>query len=389
MGIGPSLEDVYYQQKVKLGEGGYGKVWRAVDRKTNGFAAIKQLDKLNLYVWQGVKRAAILKEIEILSACQHENVIKLYHWFEDSRFISLGLEYCDGGDLEDKLKERGWQLREREAANWMRQICSAISGLFATGICHRDIKPGNFMLSQGTVKLADFGLATFLGSSELLSEKCGTPAFMAPEQQLLGQVSFGYGFPVDVWAAGLTLNMLLSGGQHPFLTYSGTSLDMPRLLRGTMSFGASGLADLGDLVGLKSGYGVTEAAKALCRKMVEPDPMKRISIDEALQADWLNCHGTESAEADAVPELTDPARHLLIKLQQQLTHAEQQVKAAEEREVQLLARLASSPTGKHDRDVTLVVQSSPPRGLNGCCSSSKEDAGSMSMGLFVSSMLRM
>lgn len=382
MGLGPSLEDVYYQQKVKLGEGGYGTVWRAVDRKTNDFAAIKQLDKLNLYVWQGVKRAAILKEIEILSTCQHENVIKLYNWFEDSRFISLGLEYCDGGDLEDKLKERGWKLREREAANWMRQICSAISALFAAGICHRDIKPGNFMLARGTVKLADFGLATFLGSSELLSEKCGTPAFMAPEQQLLGQVSFGYGFPVDIWAAGITLNMLLCGGQHPFLTYSGT-LDMPRLLRGKMNFGASGLADLGDLVGLKSVYGVTEAAKALCRKMVEPDPMKRINIDEALQADWLNFQGTESAEADAVPELSDPARHLLIKLQQQLTLAEQQVKAAEEREVQLLARLARTD----DRDVSMAVVSSPPRCLNGCCSSSKEDAGSL--GLFASSMLRM
>eukprot|EP00930_Biecheleria_cincta_P037425 TRINITY_DN25686_c0_g1_i1.p1 TRINITY_DN25686_c0_g1~~TRINITY_DN25686_c0_g1_i1.p1 ORF type:complete len:384 (+),score=101.75 TRINITY_DN25686_c0_g1_i1:147-1298(+) len=382
MGLGPSLEDIYYQQKVKLGEGGYGTVWRAVDRKTNKFAAIKQLDKLNLYVWQGVKRADILNEIEILSTCQHENVIKLYHWFEDSRFISLGLEYCDGGDLEDKLKERGWKLREREAANWMRQICSAISALFTKSICHRDIKPGNFMLARGTVKLADFGLATFLGSSELLSEKCGTPAFMAPEQQLLGHVSFGYGFPVDVWAAGITLNMLLSGGQHPFLTYSGT-LDMPRLLRGTMSFGGSGLADLGDLVGLKSGYGVTEAAKALCRKMVEPDPMKRISIDEALQADWLNCPGSESdEEANTVPELTDPARHLLMKLKQQLSVAEQQVKAAEEREVQLLARLARND----DRDVTMVFQSSPPRCLTGCCSSSREDGSSM--GLFGSSTLQ-
>lgn len=384
MGLGPSLEDVYYQQKVKLGEGGYGTVWRAVDRKTNDFAAIKQLDKLNLYVWHGVKRAAILKEIEILNSCEHVNVIKLHQWFEDSRFISLGLEYCDGGDLEDKLKERGWKLQERESANWMRQICSAISALFAKSICHRDIKPGNFMLARGTVKLADFGLATFLGNSELLSEKCGTPAFMAPEQQLLGQMSVGYGFPVDVWAAGITLHMLLCGGQHPFLTYSGSSLDMPRLLRGKLDFGVSGLADLGDLVGLKSSYGITEAAQALCRKMVVPDPMKRVTIDQALLADWLNCRETtENAEADTAPALTGPAQHLLLKLQQQLTLAEQQVKAAEEREVELLARLA-----RHDdRDVTMMVQTSPVRCLHGCCSSSREDAGSL--GLFASSMLRM
>ena len=78
---------------------------------------------------------------------------------------------------------------------------------------HRDIKPGNFMLSSGLLKLSDFGFATFLAKGETSKEDVGTPAYMAPEQHLLKKGSPGYGHPVDVWAAGCTLHMLL--GLHP------------------------------------------------------------------------------------------------------------------------------------------------------------------------------
>ena len=78
----------YFQQKVKLGQGGFGTVWRAVDKKTNHFVAVKQIDKLQSY-WQGAKRSEIQLEIDILRACDHENVTKLYTYFEDSQNISI------------------------------------------------------------------------------------------------------------------------------------------------------------------------------------------------------------------------------------------------------------------------------------------------------------
>merc|ERR550525_942597 len=98
----------------------------------------------------------------------------------------------------------------------MNYILSAIAFLHRKGICHRDVKPDNFMVAKGTLKLADFGLATFVPPGKLLKDKCGTPAFMAPEIHSLPKRSPGYGFPVDVWAAGVTMYMILHQGQHPF-----------------------------------------------------------------------------------------------------------------------------------------------------------------------------
>lgn len=64
----------YFQQKVKLGHGGFGTVWRAIDRKTNHFVAVKEIDKLKAY-WQGAKRSEIQMEISILQACDHTNLV--------------------------------------------------------------------------------------------------------------------------------------------------------------------------------------------------------------------------------------------------------------------------------------------------------------------------
>merc|ERR1711971_1452443 len=79
------------------------------------------------------------------------------------------------------------------------------------------------MISHGVLKLADFGMAAVLPREGALTQKCGTPAFMAPEQHNLAN-SGGYGMAVDMWAAGVILYMMLNGGRHPFL--KGQQMDM-------------------------------------------------------------------------------------------------------------------------------------------------------------------
>eukprot|EP00913_Durusdinium_trenchii_P028762 g26974.t1 len=255
MGLGQSVEDLYFPQKVKLGQGGFGTVWRAIDRKTNRFVAVKQIDKLKAY-WQGAKR----------------NVTKLYNCFEDSATISIAMEYCDGGDLDDKLKERGWKVPEEQAARWMHQICSAIGHLHARNICHRDIKPGNFMLAMDVLKLS-------CKKHLVIWWLCAFRQLAPP----VARISFstdsgsGYGHPVDVWAAGCTLHMLISGGRHPFVKGKST-LDMPNLLEGNLDFG---LSMFGDLMGSET------PARSLCRRMVCPDLKTRLTIEETLTDPWL------------------------------------------------------------------------------------------------------
>mmetsp|Transcript_42830 Transcript_42830/g.118380 ORF Transcript_42830/g.118380 Transcript_42830/m.118380 type:complete len:596 (-) Transcript_42830:84-1871(-) len=278
------LEECYFLQKVKLGQGSFGTVWRAVDRRTNDVVAVKQLDKAAM-PRRGVRKEDIEREIAIMRDVSDDNVTRLLDSFEDHRAIYLALEYCDGGDFGDKVKEVGNTLQEPEAADWVRQICSAIHALHRKAICHRDIKPDNFMVHGGILKLADFGLALHLPKGKLLTEKCGTPAFMSPEQHKLPRHSRGYGHACDVWAAGISMYMLMLGGRHPFLSDRGVGkeLDEQRLLQGQLDFSfSSGFF----------GFGIpdtrfSEQAKCFCKQMVNPDWKTRITVDAALRDPWL------------------------------------------------------------------------------------------------------
>lgn len=309
--VGAQLEERYFLQKVKLGQGSFGTVWRAVDKHKGITVAIKQLDKATL-PRRGVTRQDIEREISMMKACSHENITKLFDTFEDNSSIYLALEYCDGGDFGDKVRERGLVAEEKEVAEWMRQMCAAICALHAKSICHRDIKPDNFMVSEATpqasfmLKLSDFGLAIYLPKGKLLQEKCGTPAFMAPEQHHLPKRSSGYSFPVDVWAAGVSMYMVIFGGKHPFLNERG-HLDDNMLLTGEMDFrdpsANKGFFGLGNFGGVPMRF--SEDARALCKKMVEPDQAKRISAEDTRGLAWLGT-GAKGAVAGRSPSPPTP-----------------------------------------------------------------------------------
>jgi serine/threonine protein kinase len=205
------LEDNYFVQKVKLGEGAFGTVWRGVEKKTDETVAIKQLKKQGAN--GGRNRQDYEHEVSIMKRVKHENVLQFRAAFEDQRGIWLVLDYCDGGDLGDQIASR--QMSTSAAASWMAQVCAAIGAMHSAGVVHRDVKPDNFMISNGVLKLADFGLADVLPNEGKLTQRCGTPAFMAPEQHDLIN-SGGYGMAVDMWAAGVILHMMLNGGRHPF-----------------------------------------------------------------------------------------------------------------------------------------------------------------------------
>jgi len=282
------VEERYFLQKVKLGQGSFGTVWRAVDRENGRIVAMKQLDKASLPK-RGVSPADIEREVSMMKACPHENITELHDVFQDSSCIYLALEYCDGGDFGDKVKERGWGIEEAEVAGWMRQICAALAALHSKGVCHRDIKPDNFMV-KGTgadmaLKLADFGLSIVLPRDQLAREKCGTPAFMSPELHHLPKRSPGYSFPVDVWAAGVSMYMVMFGGKHPFINDSG-QLDDQTLLNGELDFRHKD-AYKGFFAFGPATLRFSDDARTLCKRMVEADPSKRISSEESISVPWL------------------------------------------------------------------------------------------------------
>merc|ERR1711963_604288 len=108
-----------------LGEGSFGVVRRAVDKRDQTVVAIKQVDKDQL-TRRGLRREDVEREITVMRACEHKNIMRLLDAWEDVTKVCMVFEYCDGGDFGDKLKECADKLEDAEACRYMSHILSAI-----------------------------------------------------------------------------------------------------------------------------------------------------------------------------------------------------------------------------------------------------------------------
>lgn len=126
----------------------------------------------------------MINEIDIMRAADHENVIKLYEVYETEKSIYLVLELIQGKSLQESFKRPNSKeaFSEIRIRNIIRSLLDALAYLASQDIMHRDLKPENILLDKGEkVKIADFGLATFIHVDDYLFKKCGTPGYIAPE----------------------------------------------------------------------------------------------------------------------------------------------------------------------------------------------------------------
>jgi eukaryotic-like serine/threonine-protein kinase len=202
----------HYRITQKLGAGGMGVVYKAIDLKLERTVALKFLPQD--MVVTGSDRERLLREARAASMLDHPN-IGVIHGLEESEdhqfFIVMG--YYDGMTLAERL-DRG-VVPIREALDLGIQIARGLSAAHALNIVHRDIKPSNVIITQGNlVKIVDFGLARVVASASATQSisLTGTLPYMAPEQ-ILGE-------PVDqrsdVWALGVVLVQMITGS-HPFV----------------------------------------------------------------------------------------------------------------------------------------------------------------------------
>lgn len=203
---GPEQEELHYIPIRVLGHGAYGEA-----------TLYRRTEDDSLVVWKEVglarlsekERRDALNEIVILSLLQHDNIIAYYNHFLDSNTLLIELEYCNGGNLFDKIVRQKGQLFQEEMVIWyLFQIVSAVSCIHRAGILHRDIKTLNIFLTKANlIKLGDYGLAKQLGSEFSMAETCvGTLYYMSPE--LCQGVK--YSFKSDIWAVGCVLYELLT-----------------------------------------------------------------------------------------------------------------------------------------------------------------------------------
>ena len=216
-----------YEIIKELGEGAFGKVVSAKNKKSGDIRAIKQLSKKKISP-EDLER--FKREVDVLKTIDHPNIIKLYEIYETQNHIYLVMEKCDGGELFDDLMvrlESGHMYTEKEVAIIMRQVMSAIEYCHQKKICHRDLKAENVLflnkkeldsgLKEGKkskkmnkideiknpIKVIDFGLSQIIKPD--IQSKVGT-AYYFPPEVLDGH----YTEKCDVWSAGVLLYILLS-----------------------------------------------------------------------------------------------------------------------------------------------------------------------------------
>mmetsp|Transcript_35179 Transcript_35179/g.79447 ORF Transcript_35179/g.79447 Transcript_35179/m.79447 type:complete len:506 (-) Transcript_35179:124-1641(-) len=294
-----------------LGQGSFGTVWRAYLRKGGVAVAVKELEKRKMVELE-VPAALVLSEVEFMRECNgNDRFVQLIDFIETKGIYFIVLEFCDGGNLEDAAKECEGRLGERQAVHMMRQMLEGICFLHSRNICHRDIKPQNVMLVGNAcsehvkMKLGDLGIAARFKPGEMLLDKVGTPAFMAPELHLLPERSSGYDHKVDMWAIGVVLVFLLSL-EYPFVDGSG------RLLRNQLLRGDLPLWDMNVFSGLfqrvQEATGMrrkrpSRSAQDLIRLLLNPKRQNRPSAARSLQHTWFKPGTDYEDRGDDLPLL--------------------------------------------------------------------------------------
>nr|XP_036231369.1 serine/threonine-protein kinase 10 isoform X2 [Bactrocera oleae]XP_036231370.1 serine/threonine-protein kinase 10 isoform X2 [Bactrocera oleae]XP_036231371.1 serine/threonine-protein kinase 10 isoform X2 [Bactrocera oleae]XP_036231372.1 serine/threonine-protein kinase 10 isoform X2 [Bactrocera oleae] len=193
----------FWEMVGELGDGAFGKVYKAQHKEQKRFAAAKLCtleDEENL--------SDHMVEIDILSEIKHPNIVELYEAFSIEDKLWMLIEYCDGGALDSIMVELEKPLTEPQIAYVCRHMTEGLNFLHNNKVIHRDLKAGNVLLTmEGGVKLADFGVSA--KNKHTLQKHdtfIGTPYWMAPELVLCETFRDNpYDLKVDIWSLGITL----------------------------------------------------------------------------------------------------------------------------------------------------------------------------------------
>ncbi|XP_065806231.1 calcium/calmodulin-dependent protein kinase type II delta 1 chain isoform X1 [Labrus bergylta] len=259
-----------YQLYEELGKGAFSVVRRCMKISTGQEYAAKIINTKKLSARDHQK---LEREARICRLLKHANIVRLHDSISEEGFHYLVFDLVTGGELFEDIVAREYY-SEADASHCIQQILESVNHCHMNGIVHRDLKPENLLLASklkgAAVKLADFGLAIEVqGDQQAWFGFAGTPGYLSPEVLRKDP----YGKPVDMWACGVILYILLVG-YPPFWDE-----DQHRLYQQIKAGAYDFPSPEWDTV--------TPEAKDLINKMLTINPAKRVTATDALKHPWI------------------------------------------------------------------------------------------------------
>ncbi|KAF2536860.1 hypothetical protein F2Q68_00019239 [Brassica cretica] len=265
----PNIRDLYTLSR-KLGQGQFGTTYLCTEVATGVDYACKSISKRKLISKEDVED--VRREIQIMHhLAGHKNIVTIKGAYEDPLYVHIVMEVCAGGELFDRIIQRG-HYTERKAAELTKIVVGVVEACHSLGVMHRDLKPENFLLvnkdDDFSLKAIDFGLSVFFKPGQIFKDVVGSPYYVAPEVLLKH-----YGPEADVWTAGVILYILLSG-VPPFWAETQQGI-FDAVLKGDIDFESDPWPVISD------------SAKDLIRKMLCSNPSERLTAHEVMRHPWI------------------------------------------------------------------------------------------------------
>lgn len=313
------LESKYIVGKL-LGSGHFAEVKEAINRETNSVVAIK--------IFHPNRRGSLNKELalelEVMMKVNHPNIVKFYDVYNQQVGIQdmrtcLVLEKVNGGELFNRIIKKG-KLREDETKSLFRQLLKGLTYLHDRNIIHRDLKPENILLDikpraspsevptgpwdpeelDIQVKIADFGLAKFIGEVNFTNTLCGTPAYVAPE---VLTKSRRYNKLVDLWSIGVLLYVCLCGFP-PFSEELAPPSMKDQILNAKYGFYSPYWDPMSD------------ASLDLISRLLIVDPVLRLDVRKACEHAWFK----DSYSTGSSPMMIDDSKVSSMRISREETN---------------------------------------------------------------------
>ncbi|XP_044506708.1 cyclin-dependent kinase F-4-like [Mangifera indica] len=284
-----------FQAIQRVGEGAYGKVWKAFDKRTGEVVAIKKLRK-RYHSWEDCIN---LREVKSLGKMKHPNIVKLQEVIKQHDSLYFVFEYMQT-NLNRIIRQRESLFSDFEVRSWCFQILLGLNHIHQKDYFHRDLKPENLLVSENIIKIADFGMVKKIDSEPPYTEYVTTLWYRAPEVLLK---SGSYNRKVDMWAVGAVMAEMYT--LHPIFPGKDTIDQMFKICRvlGTpteetwpegLLLARSLRYQFPELPGVNLSRfmpSVSEDAVSLISWLCSWDPCKRPTAAQALQHPFFRNNG--------------------------------------------------------------------------------------------------